>query len=170
MTTFDVWNADHVRRTLAERAPDIEVLEFDASTATSQLAAQQVGCDLGQIAKSIVFLVDDKPVIVVTSGDMRVDDRKIADRFGVSRKKIRTASAEECVAITGYAPGGVPPFPHRRGDIALYIDISLQRYERVFAAAGASNAIMPIAFDELAALTGGTIADFAKTTELGTAP
>ena len=71
----DAWNADHVRRVLTQRAPDIEIRFFDASTATSQLAADQIGCELGQIAKSIVFFVEDQPVVVVTSGDQRVDDR-----------------------------------------------------------------------------------------------
>jgi prolyl-tRNA editing enzyme YbaK/EbsC (Cys-tRNA(Pro) deacylase) len=161
----DIWSPDHVRRVLAERASDIQIHEFDASTATSQLAAEQVGCELGQIAKSIVFLVEDKPVVVVISGDQRVDDRKIAARYDVSRKKVRTATADECIEITGYAPGGVPPFPHRRDEIALFIDTSLTRYTQIYAAAGASNAIMPITVDRLLSLTGGTLADFAKTVD-----
>ena len=124
------WNADHVRRVLAERALDIEIRFFDASTATSQLAAEQIGCELGQIAKSIVFLVEDRPVVVVISGDQRIDDRKLAAHFDLPRKRIRTASADECVAVTGYAPGGVPPIAHRRNDIMLFVDQSLNRYRR----------------------------------------
>lgn len=162
----DAWNAEHVRRALAHHAPDIEIRLFDASTATSQLAAEQIGCELGQIAKSIVFFVEERPVVVVTSGDQRVDDRKLAAHFDVPRKRVRTANAEECVAVTGYAPGGVPPLAHRRSDIALFVDRSLTRYERIFAAAGAANAIMPITVDRLVALSGGTLADFAKSTEL----
>lgn len=161
----DVWTPDHVRRVLAERAPDIEIREFDASTATSQLAAEQIGCELGQIAKSIVFWVEQQPVVVVTSGDQRVDDRKLAARFDVPRKRVRTANAEECIAITGYAPGGVPPIAHRRDDIAVFLDSSLTRYDRIFAAAGASNAIMPITVERLLALSGAAMDDFAKTAD-----
>lgn len=161
----DAWNADHVRRALAERAPDIEVRFFDASTATSQLAAEQIGCELGQIAKSIVFFVEERPVVVVTSGDQRVDDRKLAAHFDVPRKRVRTANAEECIAVTGYAPGGVPPVAHRRDDIVLFVDRSLSRYEQIFAAAGAANAIMPMTVERLILLSGGTLADFAKSVE-----
>lgn len=161
------WNVDHVRRVLAKYAPDIEIRFFDASTATSQLAAEQIGCELGQIAKSIVFFVDDFPVMVVTSGDQRVDDRKLAAHFEVSRKRIRTANASECVAVTGYAPGGVPPIAHRRDDIRIFIDMSLKRYPQIFAAAGAANAIMPITVERLVRLSGGQSADLAKSSELG---
>ncbi len=161
----DAWNADHVRRVLTERAPDIEIRFFDASTATSQLAAEQIGCELGQIAKSIVFFVEERPVVVVTSGDQRVDDRKLAAHFDVPRKRVRTANAEECIAVTGYAPGGVPPVAHRRDDITLFVDRSLARFEQIFAAAGAANAIMPMTVDRLVLLSGGTLADFAKSVE-----
>ena len=161
----EAWNADHVRRVLAARAPDIEIRFFDASTATSQLAAEQIGSKLGQIAKSIVFFVEERPVMVVTSGDQRVDDRKLAAHFDVPRKRVRTANAEECIAVTGYAPGGVPPIAHRRDDIRLFVDRSLARYAQIFAAAGAANAIMPMTVDRLVSLSGGTLADFAKSAE-----
>lgn len=163
----DAWDASHVQRVLSERAPDIAITFFDASTATSQLAAEQIGCELGQIAKSIVFWVEEKPIVIVTSGDQRVDDRKLAARFDVSRKKVRTANAEECIAVTGYAPGGVPPIAHRRDDITLFVDESLTRYATIYAAAGASNAIMPMTVERLLALTGGTLADMAKKQDNG---
>lgn len=158
----EAWSAAEVQRVLDERAPDIKITFFDASTATSQLAAEQIGCELGQIAKSIVFWADGNPVVIVTSGDQRVDDRKLAAHFDISRKKIRTANAEECIDVTGYAPGGVPPIAHRRGDITLFIDRSLTRYAQIFAVAGAANAIMPVTVERLLSLTGGSLADFAK--------
>ena len=161
----DAWNADHVRRVLTKHAPDIEIRFFDASTATSQLAAEQIGCELGQIAKSIVFFVEDRPVVVVTSGDQRIDDRKLATHFNVPRKRIRTANADECIEVTGYAPGGVPPIAHRRDDIILFVDQSLNRYPQIFAAAGAANAIMPMTVERLIQLSGGQSADFAKSSE-----
>nr|MCU0464627.1 YbaK/EbsC family protein [Anaerolineae bacterium] len=141
---MDEFSAQHVERALAVLAPEVTIRFFDASTATSQMAADNIGCELGQIAKSIVFWVEERPVVVIISGDQRVDDRKLAALYGVSRKKVRSASAEDCIAMTGYAPGGVPPIAHRRDDITVYIDESLARYDTIYAAAGAHNAIMPM--------------------------
>lgn len=162
---MDEWNAGHVQRVLAGVAPDVQITFFETSTATSQMAADNIGCELGQIAKSIVFLIEDRPAVVIISGDQRVDDRKLAALHNVSRKKIRAASAEDCIAITGYAPGGVPPIAHRRDDIWVYVDESLARYDMIYAAAGAHNAIMPIAFDRLVALSRGIRADLKRDTD-----
>jgi prolyl-tRNA editing enzyme YbaK/EbsC (Cys-tRNA(Pro) deacylase) len=150
---------DDVQRALDALGLDIKIRFFESSTATSQQAADSIGCELGQIAKSLAFMVDGEPVMVVASGDQRVDYRKLAALFDVSRKKVKTASAEECVEIFGYAPGGVPPVGHRTNSIPIYLDDSLRRYELIYAAAGAHNAIFPISLDQLAAASGGTFAD-----------
>lgn len=156
------WTSDHVQRVLDALASDIQITHFSKSTATSQLAAEQIGCELGQIAKSILFMVDGQPVLVIASGDQRIDDRKLAARFDVSRKRVRTATADECVAITGYLPGGVPPFGHKNDSLTRFVDRSLGRYDIVYAAAGSSTSIMPIAYERLVRLVGGEVADFAK--------
>lgn len=150
---------EDVRAALSVVAPDIEIIEFENSTATSQLAADAIGCELGQIAKSLLFMVDDQPVVVIASGDRRIDDRKLATMYGVNRKKVKFANAEQCIAITGYAPGGVPPLGHRTPDLTIYLDDSLKRYEVVYPAAGASNAIFRITLDRFVQITGGTFAD-----------
>lgn len=137
----------------------IRIRFFEDSTATSQLAAEAVGCELGQIAKSICFLVDDKPVVVVASGDQRVDDRKLAAHFNVSRKRIKVASAEQCLRLYGYAPGGVPPLAYRTPGVISLLDESLKRYEQIFAAGGAHNAIFPLTIAQLVVVTGGTFID-----------
>jgi len=159
---MDKWNAQHVQRVLDDFAPDIQIRFFEDSTATSQMAADAIGCDLGQIAKSIVFWVEARPAVVIISGDQRVDDRKLAALHNVGRKKVRSANAEDCIAITGYAPGGVPPMAHRRDDIVVYVDDSLARYDLIYAAAGAHNAIMPLAFDRLVSLSRGVRADLKR--------
>ncbi len=138
---------------------DIQIQFFDSSTATSQQAADNIGCELGQIVKSLAFMVVEQPVIVLASGDQRVDDRKLANLYDVGRKKVKVASPEQCVEIVGYAPGGVPPFGHRTPNLPIYIDNSLERYEQVYAAAGAHNAIFPIQLAQLVEATGGTVAD-----------
>ena len=142
---------------------DLEVLEFAASTASSQQAADNIGCDLGQIVKSLGFMIDKKrPALVLASGDQTVDQRKLASLFAVGRKKARMMTAEQCISYLGYPPGGVPPVGHRSGDITIFLDQSLQRYELVYAAGGAANAIFPIRLDTLQRVTGGVFADLIK--------
>lgn len=141
----------------------IKVIEFDRSTATAQQAADRVGCQLGQIVKSLGFLIDKAtPVLVLASGDQSIDERKLAALFGVGRKKARMMKAAQCLAILGYAPGGVPPIGHRGGGIAVYLDESLKRYETVYAAGGAANAIFPVELSLLRDMTGGTFADLVR--------
>jgi prolyl-tRNA editing enzyme YbaK/EbsC (Cys-tRNA(Pro) deacylase) len=157
---MDPLTPDHVQHELDKI--DIQIQFFDSSTATSQQAADNIGCELGQIAKSIAFMVDGRPVLVIASGDQRVDDRKLAAIYAVSRKRVKPAKPDECVEHFGYAPGGVPPVGLRRDDIPIYLEDSLQRYEQVYGAAGAHNAIFPISLAQLIAITGATIADLKR--------
>jgi prolyl-tRNA editing enzyme YbaK/EbsC (Cys-tRNA(Pro) deacylase) len=152
-------NPTNVQDAIERLGLDTEIVFFDSSTATSQMAADNIGCELGQIVKSLAFMVNEQPIVVLASGDQRVDDRKLAVIYDVGRKKVKTATPEQCVAIFGYEPGGVPPFGHRTPDLPIYIDDSLQRYEQVYAAAGAHNAIFPIKLAQLVEATGGQFAD-----------
>lgn len=149
----------HVQRVLDGYNLDLKVQHYDTSTATSELAAAAIGCVLGQIAKSLCFMVNGMPVLVVAAGDQRVDTRKLSAHFGVGRKKIKTASAEQCVAVFGYAPGGVCPVGHRTPDIPILLDDTLQRFEIVFAAAGAPDANFGLSPDQLQQITAGTWMD-----------
>jgi prolyl-tRNA editing enzyme YbaK/EbsC (Cys-tRNA(Pro) deacylase) len=137
----------------------IKINFFDNSTATSQLAADNIGCELGQIVKSLAFIVDEQPIIVLASGDQRIDDRKLAAMFNVGRKKVRVASPEQCVEIYGYAPGGVPPLAYRTAGLPMVLDDSLKRYDQLYAAGGAHNAIFPIMLTQLVEITGASFAD-----------
>lgn len=140
----------------------IQIRFFENSTATSQLAADEIGCELGQIAKSICFIVEDKPVVIIASGDQRVDDRKAAALLGVSRKQVKFATPEQCIDLIGYAPGGVPPLGHRTPPRAVYLDDSLKRYQQIYPAGGASNAIFGVTLDQLVIITGGTFVDIRR--------
>lgn len=151
-----------VQAALSAAAPDLTITTFEASTATSELAAAAIGCQVGQIAKSICLMVEDRPIVAITSGDQRVDDRKIAAHFNVGRKKIRMATADECLSIFGYAPGGVPPLGHRSTGIMPLLDATLQQYETVYPAAGSANTIFAITPARLAAITGAAFVDFVK--------
>ena len=125
------------------------------STATAQQAADSLGTALGSIVKSLCFVVEDRPVVVLAAGDRKVDTRRLAAHYGLGRKKVRIADAQATIEATGYAPGGVPPLGHA-SPLPVLIDRSLQRFALVYAAAGAPNAIFPIAPDVLVRATGGT--------------
>lgn len=140
---------------------DTQIRFFETPTATSQQAADNIGCQLGQIVKSICFLVENQPIIVLTSGDQKVDDRKLAAIYNVGRKKVKAADAVQLVEIYGYEPGSVPPFGHR-SKIPTYIDQTLSRFDIIYAAGGAHNAIFPITLAQLQTATGGTLTDVVR--------
>lgn len=152
-----------VQNALDQLQLDIRILEFESATATAQQAADNIGCELGQIVKSLGFILSKtRPVLVLASGDQSVDERKLGAMFRVGRKQVRMMNAEQCLAILGYLPGGVPPIAHRRDEICSILDSSLGRYETVYAAGGAANAIFPIDLTTLQAVTRAAFADVVK--------
>jgi Cys-tRNA(Pro) deacylase len=135
------------------------VLEFEQSTHTSAEAATALGCDLAQIAKSMMYqAADGQPVLVVASGANRIDEKKVADLLG---QKIKRADPEFVLASTGVAVGGVPPIGHIRAPLTL-LDQDLERHETIWAAAGSPNALFALTPDDLVQLTGAAFADIAK--------
>jgi prolyl-tRNA editing enzyme YbaK/EbsC (Cys-tRNA(Pro) deacylase) len=158
----EAFTVDHVQQALDHFNFGITIKIFEQSTATSQLAADAIGCQLGQIAKSICFLVEEQPVLAVMSGDQLVDDRKIAAMMNVGRKKVRLAKAEDCLEVFGYMPGGVPPLGHRTPMSRVFLDHNLQRYEVIYAAGGTANAIFPLTLPQLETVTGGVFVDVAR--------
>src|SRR5690348_11957425 len=128
---MEAFTPQHVQAALDTFNLGIQIRFFDNSTATSQLAADNIGCELGQIAKSLAFIIDGQPIVVIASGDQRVDDKKLAALYNVGRKKIRPATAEQCIEIYGYAPGGVPPLAHRTAGMPVHLDESLKRFEQI---------------------------------------
>ena len=139
-----------------QRGLVIEVHHFAEGTRTAQEAAQAVGASLGQIAKSMVFVADGKPVLVLTSGPNRVDAAKVAQHLGA--RQVRRASADEVRQATGFAIGGVPPFGHVR-PLTVLFDRDLLQFETVWAAAGTPNAVFPIEPQRLAEASGAVVAD-----------
>ena len=152
---------DRVRAYLHTHAPDLHVVEYDVSTATAPLAAAVVGCEVGAIIKSLCFLIDGQPVIALVAGDMKADDRKLGALFGVNKGKVRIADADTVARVTGFSVGGVAPVAHTES-VPVLIDASLRRYDTVYGAAGASNAIFAVPLDRLAQLSGGRFEDIIK--------
>jgi prolyl-tRNA editing enzyme YbaK/EbsC (Cys-tRNA(Pro) deacylase) len=139
-------------------AHGLAVREFaPGSTATSVLAAQQLGVTVGQIAKSLLFAgKDGRFFMVVCPGDKRLSNSRLKAATGV---KSRMAGAEEALAATGFGPGGVCPFGIDPA-IRLFIDRSLSAYDTIYPAAGTDSSGVPMTFDQLVAITGGTVGDF----------
>ncbi|MDO4275495.1 MAG: YbaK/EbsC family protein [Eubacteriales bacterium] len=126
------------------------ILEFEESSATVELAAQAVGCEPARIAKSLSFKVDDKPVIVVTAGDAKVDNVKYKNFFHTKAKML---SMEEVQNLIGHGVGGVCPFAVKDG-VQVYLDESMKRFDTVFPAAGSSNSAVELTLDELEKYSG----------------
>jgi prolyl-tRNA editing enzyme YbaK/EbsC (Cys-tRNA(Pro) deacylase) len=121
------------------------------------LAAQQFGVQVGQIAKSLLFVgKDGRFFMVVSPGDRRISSSKLKAVTGV---KSRMASGEEALAATGFGPGAVCPFGID-GTISVFIDRSLAAYDTIYPAAGTDSSGVPITFDVLVAITGGSVGDF----------
>jgi prolyl-tRNA editing enzyme YbaK/EbsC (Cys-tRNA(Pro) deacylase) len=146
-----------VTELLKEKGIDARVITLGDSTRTSQLAADSLGCTIAEIAKSVVFLHGDSSVIVVISGDKRVDMKKLIAFLG---GKVSNADAEIVREKTGYVIG-VPPFPHNP-DVLVLLDNSLNRFDKVWAAAGTPNSVMRIGVRELADTLNGGFIDLAS--------
>lgn len=137
---------------------EVEPLVFPDGTKTSQDAADAIGCPVSAIVKSMVFMVDDEPVLVLMSGDLRVDTGKLETVHG---GKARRATLEEVRTHTGFAAGGTPPIGHPE-PIVTYADISLRRNDPVWAAAGTPTTVCAIPLTTLVHVTGAQWSEVAE--------
>lgn len=136
---------DKVRNYFKNFQMDDRILEFDVSSATVDLAAEALHCEGKRIAKTMSFLVNDQPILIVTAGDTKIDNAKYKHFFGAKAKMI---PAEDVEKIIGHAIGGVCPFAVN-GNVKIYLDESLKRFETVFPAAGSSNSAIELTIPEL---------------------
>lgn len=147
-----------VKRFLSEISPKTQVLELDEGIHTAFLAAQALGVEVGAIAKSILFSGPTQNILVVASGDIRIDDKKLKTMTG---EKMKLADAEKVIAVTGFAPGGVCPFALAT-PVPIMLDESMKRFSLVYAAAGTAHTAVPVTPESLAEITGGEWADLRK--------
>ncbi len=136
---------EKVRAYFRERGLAERILEFDASSATVELAAAAVGCEPARIAKTLSFRREDGAMLIVTAGDVRVSSKRFKERFGFKAKMPRPETVE---ALVGHAVGGVCPFGVRDG-VAVYLDESLKRFQTVFPACGSDNSAIELTIAEL---------------------
>ncbi|MBR6681740.1 MAG: YbaK/EbsC family protein [Clostridia bacterium] len=128
------------------------IQEFDISSATVELAAKALNCEECRIAKSMSFMVDDKAIIIVTAGDVKIDNAKYKAEFHTKAKMLRFEEVEELI---GHRVGGVCPFAIKDG-VNVYLDESLKRFETVFPACGSSNSAIELTISELENYSGYT--------------
>ena len=122
-----------------------KILEFDTSSATVEEAAKALGCNRGEIAKTLSFLVDDKPILIVVAGDGKIDNSKYKTYF---HKKAKMIPLDDVERLIGHKVGGVCPFGIHDG-VEVYLDKSLQKYDVIYPACGSSNSAVRLLIKEL---------------------
>lgn len=159
-------SAQKVAAAAQELGLTVEIKEFEQTTRSAQEAAEAIGCQLGQIVKSLCFSVNDQPIMTLVSGVNQLDERKLATWCGVGRKKVKRDSADAVKATTGFSIGGVPPFGHLT-PMTIYVDEDLLQFETVWAAAGTPFAVFAIGPNELIRGSGGTAVSLKKDGKTG---
>lgn len=141
-------SVETVRAFFAAHAPDIAIVELDASTATVEMAAKGHGVAPAQIAKTLSLRIKERTFLIVTAGDARLNNRKIKDVLG---GKPRMLGQDEVVALTGHPVGGVCPFGLAT-PLPVYCDVSLKEFDEVVPAAGSTNSALRISPERMAML------------------
>jgi len=149
---------ESVRAWLAEHAPDLPLIEVAESTATVAAAAAALGVEPGRIAKTLAVRVDGEAFLLVARGDVRLDNAKTKAAFG---GRPRMLGPDETLALTGHPVGGVCPFGLAK-PLPVYLDVSLQAFDRVYPAAGSLNSSVEASPDRLFALVGKAWVDICR--------
>ncbi len=139
-------SVESVRNYLKSFSLDEKVEEFKESSATVELAAHAAGVIPAMIAKTLSFKVEDHAVLIVTSGDTKVDNHKYKEKFGVKAKML---TPDEVVEYTGHAIGGVCPYANPEGKVKIYLDESMKRFPKALPAAGSSSSCVRLTIEEL---------------------
>ena len=136
---------ERVRAYFAQVGLEDRVQEFDVSSATVELAAAALGCEGCRIAKTLSFMVGERPVLIVAAGDAKIDNPRYKAQFGTKAKML---TPDEVISLIGHAVGGVCPFAINDG-VDVYLDVSLRRFQTVFPACGSSNSAIELTIPEL---------------------
>ena len=149
-------SAQSVQDALASKGLEFKVIELPDSTRTANDAAAAIGCDVGQIVKSLIFKtkLTHKPVLILVSGPNRVNEEVIESKIN---EKITKADANFAREITGFSIGGIPPIGHKQTIDLIFIDEDLLKFDSVWAAAGTPNAVFNLQGKDLLAMTHGEV-------------
>ena len=136
---------EKVKKFFESKGLENAVMEFDVSSATVELAAKALGCEEARIAKTLSFRIDEQPVLIVTAGDVKIDNSKYKKLFHTKAKMLKF---EEVESVIGHGVGGVCPFAVNDG-VKVYLDESLKRFDTVFPACGSSNSAIELNIPDL---------------------
>ncbi len=143
---------ERVREYFRQYHIEDRIREFEVSSATVELAAAALGCEGKRIAKSLSFMVDGRAILIIAAGDAKIDNPKYKAQFGTKAKML---TKDETEAMVGHAVRGVCPFGIEEG-VAVYLDVSLKRFDTVFPACGSSNSAIELTISELEKYSGFT--------------
>ena len=136
---------ENVREYFRKFNMEDKIIELKESSATVELAARALNCEPARIAMTLSFHLEDCPILILTAGDVKIDNKKYKEKFGT---KARMLSFNEAETLIGHSVGGVCPFGIKEG-VKVYLDNSLKRFQTVFPAAGSSNSAIEMNLDEL---------------------
>jgi prolyl-tRNA editing enzyme YbaK/EbsC (Cys-tRNA(Pro) deacylase) len=149
---------ESVRQWVAANAPDLPIIEVEDSTATVETAAKALGVEPGRIAKTLAVRAGEHLFLLVTRGNVRLDNRKCKDEFG---QRPRMLGAEETFDLTGHPVGGVCPFG-LKNRVAVYLDVSLKAFDTVYPAGGSLNSSVEVRTERLFQLVGDRWVDLCR--------
>ena len=141
---------DKVKEYFRNFGMEDQILEFDVSSATVELAAQAVGCEPARICKSLSFKIDERTILILTAGDAKVDNKKYKAFYSAKAKML---APDEGIERSGHAIGGVCPFAVNEG-VEVYLDESMKRFDYVYPAAGSNNSAIKLTLPELEKYSG----------------
>lgn len=150
--TIYIMAIKRVREYFKQYNMEERIIELAESSATVELAAHALGCEPARIAKSLSFMVNDTPVLVICAGDVKIDNAKYKAKFGTKAKML---TAEQAETLIGHAVGGVCPFGIN-GGVSVYLDESLKRFTTVFPACGSANSAIELTIPEMERYSGYT--------------
>lgn len=151
-------DATDLARFIAQHQIPAELVELEAHTPTVEDAARAVGTGVERIVKSLLFLANGAPVLVIASGTSRVDPKRVADHLSLARKRVRFADAETMRQLTGYAAGAMPPFGHR-APLRTLIDCRVLTQPELYAGGGSDHALLRATPETLRQATGAEVVD-----------
>lgn len=153
--------SDDLDAFIAQRGISAEILHLPVETPTVEDAARAVGTEPGRIVKSLLFLIDGSPALVIACGSSLVSRRRLATHFAISPKRVKLATPEAALLASGYAVGALPPFGHRE-QLPTLIDRRVVAQDQVYAGGGSIRALLRIGSQELARVTGATVLDLVE--------
>jgi prolyl-tRNA editing enzyme YbaK/EbsC (Cys-tRNA(Pro) deacylase) len=154
-------NTQHLRQFIADHHINAEIVQLSVDTPTVAAAAAAVGVHPQQIIKSVLFLADKQPVLVVANGLTRIDRKRLADNLQVARRRVKIASGAEVLAVTGFPAGAVPPFGHKEF-IRTVLETAVLTQSTVYGGGGEIRALMRLPVVELRRIVGDEVANLAE--------